>query len=290
VLAPEKHDAKMRSDQKKKKQIAPHLRRLRTLVPSKRKKLEKQDLAPSTAAKRAAAAEPDAVRRADAESLEPHPVSMFVRGHTPIKFCGRCSQCRMLPCGKCTNCQNNAHLAERSRDRKKCITNGCCKLTPDELRRYRLAHDASDAISLVEDAMRKLRDRCMAVQVNVAGTSAGEIQQMKTELDRLTLQMEDLQETRSEVEDAPEGFEAIYLSMQMLETERDRLARLVDRRTTRDSPQVMRTRRQLRNYYGLFMCSIANMFGNDMVAPRYVPKLRETATKYEAFVRGIMDL
>lgn len=91
----------------------------------------------------------------------------------------------------------------------------------------------------------------------------------------------------SETDDVPEGYECILLSLQTLETERDRVARLVERRTSRDSPYVMRTRRQLRNLYALTICTVAKMFANDVVSRSYVQDLIDLADEQEKSIRAM---
>jgi hypothetical protein len=233
------------------------------------------------------ASEPSEVRDADAKMIEPHPAVIFMRSHTPVKPCGRCKECRCPPCGECANCKNNEHLAERSHDRKRCTLLGCTRLSEEELERYRLAHDSADSVSKLESDLRTLRDKFMAVASS--GTSSEELSELTATQETLMkrLQLVDRMAEAAVSEGAPDGFGCLLLSFQTLETERDRVARLIDRRTTRDSPEVMRTRRQLRNFYALTICNMVRMFANDVVARPHVSKLHAIADEYEKLVKSL---
>jgi hypothetical protein len=270
-----------------------HCRRLRTLAP-KRRRCDTQDdnddgddVPPhkkrrATASKTGrGASEPQKVRDADAKMIEPHPAVLFVREHTPVRPCGRCRECRKSPCGECGNCKNNAHLSDRSHDRKRCTTLGCTRMSDLELERYRLVHDSADSTSKIENDLRALRDRFMAIPSK--GTSTRELEELTKTQDALMKRLQMIGSVVSS-EKMPEGYGCLLLSFQTLETERDRIARLIDRRTTRDSPEVMRTRRQLRNSYALTICNFVRMFANDVVAGPHVERLKEIADEYERLV------
>lgn len=286
----------------KKRIPAPHLRRLRVVdskkVAEKKKREREQEkdkdkdpkegdaAAPSPSKRRKGGVpESSAVLDADTKSLDMHPVLTFLRDNTPVKPCGRCAECRKPACGTCANCKNNEHLTERSRDRKRCTAHGCNKLTVEELQRYRDAHAATDSIADIQGAIRDMRDRFIIAQSK--DTPADEVKALENEQQGLMDRLAAYNERAKRDEPMPEGYECLLLSIQTLETERDRVARLVERRTSRDSPAVMRTRRQLRNFYGILVCTIAKMFAVDLVSRSNVDKLIEIAEEYEAFVQGI---
>lgn len=202
-------------------------------------------------------------------------------------FGNRCRECRGEPCGECANCKNNAHLTDRSHDRKRCTTLGCTRLAEDELERYRLAHDSADSMARIESDLRDLRDRFMSATTK--GTSAEELKKLNQDQERLMKRLQIISRASEalESEGAPEGYGCLLLSFQTLETERDRVSRLIERRTTRDSPEIMRTRRQLRNFYALTICSMVRMFANDVVARPHVEKLRGISDDYEKLVRSL---
>ena len=266
---------------KPKSKSTPLLRRLRVYDSKKTTKRKhaqgEADDSEEPGSKSYNAAEPDLVRKADDIALETHPVLIFLREHTPVRPCGRCHECRKPPCNTCTNCRNNQHLTERSRDRKRCIAHGCSKLTDEELVKYRNAYAEEDKMGQIERELRELRNKLMVEERNVT--------ELEIEQKKLLEALETLQERHITMdEDVPDGYECLLLSVQTLETERDRIARLVKRRTTRDSPEVMRTRRQLRNYYGLRICDLARKFATDMIARQHVQKLIEIAGKYEELI------
>lgn len=268
-----------------------HFRRLRMVVP---KKKEPKTLNPSNVdrphirfKKDLGISEPQEVRDADAKMMEPHPAIMFIREHTPVKPCGRCHKCKKKPCGECPNCKNNVHLTDRSHDRKRCIALGCSRLSDEEIERYRLAHNSADNIAQIESELRTLRDRYMIASTK--GTSAEELKEMNLAQDILMKRLHDIGDATTSMsqDNAPDGYNCLLISFQTLETERDRVTRLIERRTTRDSPEIMRTRRQLRNFYALTICSMVNMFANDVVARPYVEKLRTISAEYEQIVRSL---
>ena len=271
---------------KSKNKSAPLLRRLRVYDSKKaspaKRKLQETDPDPmddpeAKNQKVYNVQEPVSLRKSDDEALETHPVLMFLREHTPVRPCGRCHECRKPPCNECTNCKNNQHLPERSRDRKRCIAHGCSKLTDEELVKYRAAYAEEDKMGQIERDLRELRDRLMVEEKNA--------DMLEQEQKKLLEMLGALQEKHVTMEEeVPDGYECLLLSVQTMETERDRIARLVKRRTTRDSPEVMRTRRQLRNYYGLRICDLVRKFATDMIARPHVHKLIEIAAKYEDFV------
>jgi hypothetical protein len=139
----------------------------------------------------------------------------------------------------------------------------------------------------IESDLRSLRDRFMAATTK--GTSAEELKELDLIQETLMKRLQIVRRTSEAVasEGAPEGYNCLLLSFQTLETERDRVARLIERRTTRDSPEVMRTRRQLRNFYALTICSMVRMFANDVIAMIYVDKLRKVSDEYEKVVRSL---
>jgi hypothetical protein len=219
----------------------------------------------------------------DARSREPHPVYQFLLDNTPVKPCGRCSECRKAPCGACANCKNNEGLTERSRDRKRCTEHGCKKLTAEQLQRYRGEHAESDTAAGIRAEISALRDRFMRDDPDAEELK--ELQQRQQDLmQRLKALMA---RGDSPHESAPEGYECMLLTISILETERDRLARFVERRRSRDSPSVMRTRRQLRNYYGQQICVLTTMFSIHMVSMPCLDALVRVATEYEKFLHSI---
>lgn len=179
------------------------------------------------------------------------------------------------------------HLTERSHDRKRCTSLGCTRLSAEEIERYRLAHDSADSAAKIESDLRSLRDRFMPVTTK--GISVEELetfrQDQETLMNRLLLVGRASDMAASE--EAPEGYGCILLSALTLETERDRVSRLIERRTTRDSPEIMRTRRQLRNFYALMICTMVRMFANDAVARPHVEKLKTISEEYEKLVRSL---
>jgi hypothetical protein len=221
--------------------------------------------------------EPECIRESDDAALDTHPVLIFLREHTPVRPCGRCHECRKPPCNVCTNCKNNQHLTERSRDRKRCIAHGCSKLTDDELAKYRMAYAEEDKMAQIERELRELRDKLMLEE------KAND--QLEQEQKKLLEALKTLQEKHVAMEaEVPDGYECLLLSIQTMETERDRIARLVKRRTNRDSPEVMRTRRQLRNYYGRAICDLVRKFVTDMISRPHVQELIDIANAYEEHV------
>jgi hypothetical protein len=292
-----------------------HFRRLRTTIPMKRKRSEEKqsfdddddedDQTDSETfthekkkrRKRRAAgpktSEPQVVRDADAKMIEPHPAVMFMREHTPIRPCGRCRECRKRPCGECANCKNNAHLSDRSHDRKRCTALGCTRMSDCEIEKYRTLHDSADSTAKIESDLRTLRDRFMKISSS-QGTNPEEIADLTRTQDMLMKRLQAVGKAtaaelqgRAYSDEVPEGYGCLLLSFQTLETERDRIARLIDRRTTRDSPEIMRTRRQLRNFYALTICNIVRMFANDVVAAPHVERLKQIADEYETLVRSL---
>jgi hypothetical protein len=199
----------------------------------------------------------------------------------------RCRECRGEPCGECANCKNNAHLTERSHDRKRCTSLGCTRLEDEEIERYRLAHDSADSMAKIESDLRTLRDRFMSATTK--GTSAEELKELNQSQETLMKRLQIISRASDAVvsEGAPEGYGCLLLSFQTLETERNRVSRIIERRTTRDSPEIMRTRRQLRNFYALTTCSMVRMFANDVVARPHVEKLRGISDEYEKLVRSL---
>jgi hypothetical protein len=179
------------------------------------------------------------------------------------------------------------HLTERSHDRKRCTSLGCTRLSEEEIERYRLAHDSADSMAKIESDMRSLRDRFMSA--NTRGTSSEELKTLNQDQETLMKRLQAIGKTSDAItsEGAPEGYGCLLLSFQTLETERDRVSRLIERRTTRDSPEIMRTRRQLRNFYALTICSMVRMFANDVVARPHVEKLRVISDEYEKLVRSL---
>lgn len=121
------------------------------------------------------------------------------------------------------------------------------------------------------------------------GTNAEELKGLTHDQETLMQRLQAIGRTSDAVlsEGAPEGYGCLLLSFQTLETERDRVARLIERRTTRDSPEIMRTRRQLRNFYTFTICSMVRMFANDVVARPHVEKLRTISDEYEKMVRSL---
>lgn len=294
---------KKEKGKKKKKSTPAHVRRLRTAALStkgkKKSKASKKRSAPRADAEeedcddkeedckrqRCHISEPQTVREADAKMMDPHPAVIYVREHTPIRPCGRCKECRKPPCGQCSNCRNNEHLAERSHDRKRCISLGCGRLSLEEIERYRVGQNSLDALCKIQRDIRDMRTRIMNEH-----TSADAVAALKAEHEAMMRRMQVLSQSdsvRAIDDDAPEGYGCLLLSLQTLETERDRIARLIERRTTRDSPEVMHTRRQLRNFYALQICSMVEMFAEDTVAQRYVEGLRKTSRDYEELVRSL---
>jgi hypothetical protein len=262
-----------------------HFRRLRTIVLSKKRPRDDDPEIGNKRARTRLVEEPDEVRQSDAFFMQPHPSVIFVRDHTPVKPCRRCKECRREPCGVCVNCVNNAHLIERSRDRKRCAALGCTRLSKEELERYRLTHCYEDSILQIEADLRVLRDKFMSLPPQT--TSQEDIKRITKEQDDLMerLRLADKATEALASQQAPEGYHCLLLSFQTLETERDRLSRMIDRRTTRDSPGVMMTRRQLRNFYALTICSMAKMFCNDVVARMHVPELLRITEEYENTVK-----
>lgn len=263
----------------KKFKPAPHLRRLRVCDVKKRSvKVEPQasddeDAAASAAQSGAASEvmEPESIRKIDDDALLTHPVLLYLREHTPVRPCGRCQECRQPPCGLCFNCRNNVHLSERSKERRRCISHGCSKLTDEEIKRYVRSYEEESKIFQIEKELRELRDR-------VENLQDGEIEKQRT---ALLLTLNAMQAKKASLEAIPDGYECLILSVQTLETERDRVARLVKRRTSRDSPNVMKTRRQLRDYYGKKICELVKGFATDMIAREHVQELIEIADDYE---------
>lgn len=293
-------EKKERKKEKKKKQGQqaddkhvqrhPHFRRLRTAAPKKRGRHSEGEPVEILSKKRrrsGGVSEPQEVRDADAKMIEPHPAIIFMREHTSVKPCGRCHECRKKACGECTNCKNNVHLADRSHDRKRCTALGCTRLSDDELERYRLSHDYVNSRNKIESDLRTLRDRFMTVSSK--GASSEELVELKNSQEILMKRLEIMSRAAEGAysEDSPEGYTCLLLSFQTLETERDRVARIIDRRTTRDLPEVMRTRRQLRNFYAMTICNMVRMFANDVVARPHVEKLRAVADEYEQLVRSL---
>jgi hypothetical protein len=314
---------KKKKQKKQKGKQSSHLRRLRMLNPLKtckptKRKREKEDgddeeeeeeeeeEEPTKRKRREDTSEPSWVRDADKKIMKPHPVILFMREHVPVKPCGRffshflfvlsfshcaqkkrCKKCRSEPCGKCANCCNNAHLTERSHDRKRCTSLECTRLSEEEIERYRLAHDSADSVAKIESDLRSLRDRFMSATTK--GTSADELKELDQDQETLMKRLQVMGKASEAIasEDAPEGYGCLLLSFQTLETERDRVSRLIDRRSTRDSPEIMRTRRQLRNFFTFTICSMVRMFANDVVARPHVEKLREISDSYEKFVRSL---
>lgn len=212
----------------------------------------------------------------DDDALFTHPIVLFLRDHTPVKPCARCQECRKPACGECANCKKNAQLALKSKERKRCITNGCSKLTEEELARYRRHYDHEQRIGIIEEQLRELRDRTMALQQE--GKINPELESIR---EKLLASLKIIQEKKEAIEQVPDGYDILLMSVQALETERDRLARLIKRRAFRDSADIMKTRRQLRDYYGLKICELTKIFAMDMVAGPHVLKLIEIATNYE---------
>lgn len=260
----------------------PYMRRLRTAAPKRPRECDDEG---EDDCDKKRVCEPRGVRKADSMFRAPHPAIIFMRDHIPIKPCGRCRLCRAKPCGKCANCKNNAHLAERSHDRKRCTALGCTRLTDAELDRFRMTQNSEDAVSQLQSDLRSLRGRLMAAKnVDVTKEMVAELKQEQDTLVERLKSMTKASEDMGAMSAAPEGYECLLLSFQTLETERDRIARLIDRRTTRDSPEVMRTRRQLRNYYAVTICSMVDMFADDVVSRAYVDQLRDISSEYEKLV------
>jgi hypothetical protein len=139
----------------------------------------------------------------------------------------------------------------------------------------------------IQSDMRSIRDRFMAADAR--GTSAEELRALNQDQETLVKRLHAIGRGADALasEGAPEGYGCLLLSFQTLETERDRVSRLIERRTTRDSPEIMRTRRQLRNFYALTICSMVRMFANDVVARPHVEKLRAISDEYERLVRSL---
>lgn len=272
---------------------APHLRRLRVAdIKKKPSEAQKKRMAADgiPAAKRARSAkggvpEPDDVRSSDIKSLETHPVVLYLRCHTPVKPCGRCAECRKPPCGKCGSCKKNVHLTERSRARERCTANGCTKLTEEELDRYRRAYNSAYTVDVIETELRHIRSELMALQERgscATAASAAELRRIQQKQANLISRLQALNdEDPVVIQQTPDGYECFLLSIQTLETERDRVARLIERRTCRDPPRIMSSRRQLRDFYGRKICNMTRLFATEMVARPYVQKLIEIADEHE---------
>lgn len=236
--------------------------------------------------------EPDEIVAADTKSLETHPVILYLRRHTPVKPCGRCAECRRTPCGKCGSCKKNTHLTERSRARERCTANGCTKLTEEELDRYRRAFNSAYTVNVLEKELRMIRTEFMAIHER----SSKDPKNTKTSSDIQALQAKQanlisrLQALNDEdpviIQQTPEGYECFMLSIQTLETERDRIARLIERRTCRDPPRIMSSRRQLRDFYGLKISNLTRLFATEMVARPYVARLIEIADEQEKLINS----
>ena len=283
---------------KSKKRQSSHFRRLRMAAPKKRTKQETRDgTEPPTVHKKRKraivpskdkdeASEPHKVRDADARMIEPHPAVIFIRDHAPLKPCGRCRECRKPPCHECSNCRNNAHLSERSHDRKRCTTLNCTRMSDVEIDRYRTIHDSDDSTAKIESDLRALRDRFMTISSK--GVKSEELEDLTKTQEMLMKRLQIIDRTvKAASDEIPEGYGCLLLSIQTIETERDRIARFIDRRTTRDSPEIMRTKRQLRNYYGLMICNIVRMFATDIVARPHVERLKEIADVYEQLIHSL---
>ena len=304
---------------------APYLRRLRVADIKKKKPSEAQKKRTATApaegqpsAKRAKSkksttptttSEPDAMHDSDTKSLETHPVVLYLRRHTPVKPCGRCAECRRPPCGKCSSCRKNSHLTERSRARERCTANGCTKLTEEELDRYRRAYNSAYTVDVIERELRAIRAEFMSIQERSSSSSSAgvaaaakakpfgakpsdapaikKLQELQQRQAGLIARLQALNdEDPVLIQQTPEGYECFLLSIQTLETERDRIARFVERRACRDPPNIMGSRRQLRDFYGRKICYMTRLFANDMVARPYVSKLIEIADEHEKFINS----
>ena len=290
------------SKSKSKSKPAPHLRRLRVAdirrQPSEaqKKRLSTSPAEDQPTTKRARSSngkggipEPDDVRDSDIKSLEAHPVVIYLRRHTPVKPCGRCAECRKQPCGKCGSCKKNLHLTERSRARERCTANGCTKLTEEELDRYRRAYNSAYTVDVIERELRLIRSEFMAIQERTSkATSANPNSELRGIQQKQSSLISRLQALNEEdpvvIQQTPDGYECFLLSIQTLETERDRVARLIERRTCRDPPRIMSSRRQLRDFYSRKICNMTRLFATEMVARPYVSKLIEIADEHERLV------
>lgn len=241
---------------------------------------------PSEKRARGGEPEPQEVQDSDEKSLETHPIVVYLRSHTPVKPCGRCAKCKKPPCGKCESCKKNVHLTERSRARERCTANGCTKLTEEELDRYRRAF-SSGVVDALESELRKIGEEFTALQERRAKVPAAEMATLRDKQANLIGRLQALNEEDPYViQQTPDGFDCFMLSIQTMETERDRIARLVKRRACRDPPKIMNSRRLLRDFYGVKICAMARTFATEMVALPYVQKLIEIADEHERVIEA----
>lgn len=256
-----------------------HFRRVR--VPHRRFS-EKKGIEPKTKKRRLGRiSEPAAVRESDKLFNKVHPVIEFVMENTPVRPCGRCRECRSEPCGRCDNCQNNQYLVSRSISRRRCTQLKCSRLTDKDMERYCLSCNAQ---SEGQEARVKLQELIRMYQQN---KTVRDVQvQNHIETQRKALQ-ERLAMITSAVhsQNAPPTHACLLVSLQTLETERDRISRLIERRTTRDPPDVMKMRRNMRNHFGLAICTFAKFFSTDIVASQNVSRLNDIIDKYETLIK-----
>ena len=210
---------------------------------------------------------------------ETHPILIYLRTHTPVKTCGRCVECRKKPCGQCINCYNGKHLSSRSHECRRCSAHSCNKLTPGELARWTAAQSGRETANRISKDLTAIREKLMMART--AGMSDIDMQTLVRARDDMLQELEKAQtlfEPETAIErDIPDDYENFLLTIQTLESDRDRLARLLVRRVKFDSTGSQCIRRQLRNRIDMNICEVATLFAEAMVSKPYVSGLVELA-------------
>lgn len=220
-----------------------------------------------------------AIRAADKAALKTHPILEFIRAHMPVKPCGRCHECTEPACGVCPNCKASQGLNKRSKGRRRCIERGCSKMTPEELSRYR-AHCHDDiALEKMQATLMSIREKIMISKGKVPEAQLQEIEAQQAMLYTKVQQLQAEKAMREEV--MPKEYKNFLTGIMTLETERDRSARLVDRRHGRDAPDAMNPRRRERDFFGLKLCEFVKMFATEVIARPYVAELVALAEQCE---------
>lgn len=159
------------------------------------------------------------------------------------------------------------------------------------MERYRRACNMTYTSADLRKELHEIGDRFQQLQKQPQTAAvSGSIKRLHAKQTALLHRLEALDDEDPVVtQQAPNGFKEHVKSLLTAETERYRLAAIVERNIGHGSPQVLNAYRKLRDTWGVYICTLARLFGVDMIASPYVETLLRIARDYERRINRNVD-